>query len=450
MQKTIKTSLAMMIGLSFGLSSMSIYAKTIETQTIPVKETKNSRSNSLQLSNAQLKQSALEKGNWDAFNYAQLNRLILEKGHQSPNYDPKRKPYVVFDFDNTSVFLDIEEASLIYQLENLNFKVTPAELNKIIRIGISEQNFVEDYNNKAGQPVSINTIAPDIIESYTWLYQNYVGLKGKKTLTQVKENPHYQNFITKMRYLYAAIGDTFDHDVSYPWVTYLFAGFKPEEVSHLALTAYQQQQKQAIGPVTWTSPESLKGKAGAVSVTWENGLRPYKDVRNLYQAFMNNGFDVYVCSASFIDVIKGVATDKSIGFNVPKQNIYAMELKHDQNGRIKPVFNQDYYQTQGKGKTLTIQKFLVSKYGYGPVFISGDSEGDQNMMQDFKDTEKVLIINRLRKPTSDVGKFSKLAVDTYGQANAKYLLQGRDANTGEFIPSNKSLAFGANEAKALK
>lgn len=403
-----------------------------------------------QVSSQLSQNNILTKGNWDDFNRNQLNQLILDYGDKSPNYDVKKKPYVVFDFDNTSVFLDIQEASLIYQLENLLFKVTPSELDKIIRIDISEQNFVVDYNNEKGQAVNINTIAPDIIESYTWLYQNYVGLKGKKSLAQVKKSPHYLNFITKMRYLYSAIGDTFNHDVSYPWVTYLYAGFKPEEVSQLAVETYYWQQGNTIGAVTWTSPKSLAGKAGVVSVTWENGLRPYEDVRNLYQAFKQNGFDVYICSASFIDVIKGVATNPDIGFNVPEQNVYAMQLKHDTDNKIIPVFNQDYYQTQGKGKTLTIQKFLLSQYGYGPIFIAGDSEGDQNMMQDFSDTQKVLIINRWRKPTTDIGKFSQLAAQNYGQSDVKFLLQGRDANTSKFTQSNKSIAFKSTEAKVFK
>lgn len=250
--------------------------------------------------------------------------------------------------------------------------------------------------------------------------------------------------------MYSAIGDTFNHDVSYPWVTYLYAGFKPEEVSQLAVETYYWQQGNTIGAVTWTSPKSLAGKAGVVSVTWENGLRPYEDVRNLYQAFKQNGFDVYICSASFIDVIKGVATNPDIGFNVPEQNVYAMQLKHDTDNKIIPVFNQDYYQTQGKGKTLTIQKFLLSQYGYGPIFIAGDSEGDQNMMQDFSDTQKVLIINRWRKPTTDIGKFSQLAAQNYGQSDVKFLLQGRDANTSKFTQSNKSIAFKSTEAKVFK
>lgn len=392
----------------------------------------------------------LEKGNWAQFNYAQLNKFILENGNQSANYNAEKPPYVIFDFDNTSVFLDIEEATLIYQLKHLLFKVNPKELNSIIRTDIAVTNFSADYRNKNGQPVNINTIAPDIIESYTWLYQNYKGLKGKKSLDEVKQSPHYYNFITKMRYLYAAIGDTFDHSVSYPWVTYLFAGYTPNEVSQLAKATYMWQQQQKIGPVTWISPQELAGKAGIVSVTWENGLRPYKEVQNLYQTLSNNGFDIYVCSASFIDVIKGVATDPDIGFNVPEDHIFAMQLQHDKNNKIVAQFNHDYFQTQGLGKSQTIQKFLLSKYGYGPVFIAGDSEGDQNMMQDFADTQKVLIMNRWRKPTTDIGQLSKLAVETQGQPNAKYLLQGRDANTGEFIPSQKSIAFGTNEAKTFK
>lgn len=392
----------------------------------------------------------LARGQWDAFNHAQLNQMITQYGKLSPNYNANKKPYAVFDFDNTSVFLDIEEAALIYQLEQLQFKVTPQQLDKIIRTDISDKPFSTDYNNKAGQSVNINTVAPDIIASYTWLYNNYSGLNGKKNLAEVQKSPHYQNFITKMRYLYAAIGDTFDHSVSYPWVTYLFAGFNEQEVRTLTRNAFRWQQTQKIGPVTWTSPESLAGKAGVVSVKWENGLRPHSEMQTLYRTLIDQGFDVYVCSASFTDVIKEMVSNPEMGFNISDQNVYAMQLERDAAGRIVPKFRAGYYQTQGKGKTQTIQKFLVSKYGYGPVFIAGDSEGDQNMMQDFTDTQKVVIVNRLRKPTTDIGKFSKEAVATYGKANAKYLLQGRDANTGQFVPSSKTIVYGAREGKNLK
>ncbi|MGT2549066.1 haloacid dehalogenase-like hydrolase [Acinetobacter geminorum] len=396
------------------------------------------------------KKEYIQKGQWDTFNFDQLNQLIATYGKDNPNYNPDKRPYIVTDFDNTSVFLDIEEATLIYQLEHLAFNVTPEQLNQIIRKGISSQNFEAAYNNQQGQAVNIDKIAPDIIASYTWLYHHYNGLKGKQSLDQIKQDPHYLDFITKMRYLYAAIGDTFDHEVAYPWVTYLFTGLTEQQVRNLVKATVAWQMQQPIGPVTWTSPAALSGQAGVVKTTWENGLRPYREMQNLFKAFQDNGIDVYVCSASFIDVIKEIISNPEIGYNINEKNAYAMELERDAQNRILPEFRHGYAQTQGKGKTATIQRFLVSKYGYGPIFIAGDSEGDQNMMQDFATTQKVLIINRLRSPNSDIGKFSQQAVQGYGQANPKFLLQGRDANTGQFRPSMASLSYGAQTAKTTK
>ena len=386
---------------------------------------------------------------WDGFNREQINQLIQRNGKQSPHYDAQHPPYIVTDFDNTAIFLDIEEATLIYQLENLRFKVTPEQLKQIIGKDIKTINFISGYNNQQGQPVNIEKISIDIIQSYRWLYSNYQGLGGQLPLEKVKQSPHYQNFITKMRYLYAAISDTFEHDVAYPWVTYLFTGFKETEVREMVLETFLWQQKQKIGPITWTSPASLSGQAGIVNVTWQNGLRPYKEMQNLFHVLQQNGIQVYVCSASFIDVVKEMAVNPLMGFNIPEDHVYAMELERDQHGTIQPKFRQGYFQTQGKGKTQTIQKYLVSQYGYGPLFIAGDSEGDQNMMQDFKDTQKVLIINRLRKAETDIGQFSRFAVQSYGQNNSKYLLQGRDANTGLFLNSNRSLGYMQSKPRSL-
>jgi len=68
--------------------------------------------------------TTLSPGHWDAFNRAQIEGLIASLGKASPGYSAAKPPYVVFDWDNTSVFLDIEETSLIYQLENLVFSAT--------------------------------------------------------------------------------------------------------------------------------------------------------------------------------------------------------------------------------------------------------------------------------------------------------------------------------------
>ena len=396
------------------------------------------------------KGNAIAPGNWDAFNRAQIEGLIAGLGKGSPGYDAAKPPYVVFDWDNTSVFLDIEEAALIYQLENLVFGATPAQLETALRKNIPKKNFLPAYNNAGGQAVNIDAVVPDIVASYTWLYQNYKGLKGDQSLAVVALSPHYGAFTTKVRYLYEAIGDTFDHDTAYPWVTYLFAGMTEAQVRKLTADTVAWQLKEPVAKVKWTSPAALPGRAGVVSVSWKNGLRLQPEMQQLYAAFRNAGFDVWVCSASFVDVIKEISSNPAFGYNNPPERVLAMELERDASGVIQPEFRRGYDQTQGPGKTKNIRRFLVSKYGYGPSFVAGDSEGDQNMMADFADTKKVLIVNRLRDPKTDIGKFSAMAVQNYGKADTRYLLQGRDDNTGSWVSSQLHTPLGATQGKALK
>ncbi|THF67011.1 haloacid dehalogenase-like hydrolase [Pseudothauera nasutitermitis] len=390
----------------------------------------------------------LETGNWDTFNRAQLDKMIATHGKTSPGYDANKPPYVVFDWDNTSIFLDIEEALLIHQLQNLRFAMTPAQLDKAIRKDIPTTDFDADSRNDAGQAINIDKIAQDIVSSYTWLYDNYQGFQGRQPLAQIRQSPQYQDFIVKMRFLYEAIGNTFDHAVSYPWITYHFTGMTEQDVRALAAETFRWQQTQPVEAVKWTSPAALPGKAGVVSISWKNGLRPVPEMQDLYQKLRASGFDVYVCSASFRDVIREVSSNPEFGYANAVDNVYAMELERDARGVIQTQFRKGYAQTQGPGKTETIKQFLVPRYGYGPLFIAGDSEGDQNMMQDFADTRYVLIINRLRG--NDIGKMSKLAVDSYGKPDAKYLLQGRDDNKGVLIPSQQAYKLGSTTASTLK
>ena len=387
---------------------------------------------------------------WDSFNREQLNNLIATYGNSNPGYNPNKRPYAVFDWDNTTVFLDINEATLIYQLENLIFGATPEQLNKALRMNIPSTDFGKDYNNAAGQPVNIDKIAPDVVESYTWLYNNYKGLKGNKSLDEVKKSPHYMNFITKVRYMYEAIGGTFDVAVSYPWVTYLYAGMTEAEVGKMTSQTADWQLTQPIESVKWTSPTNPPGKAGVVSVSWKNGLRMVPEMQELYDVLRRSGIDVYVCSASFIGVIREISANPKYGYNNPHHMAYAMELERDTNGRYLPEFRKGYDQTQGKGKTTTINHFIADKYGYGPVLVAGDSEGDQNMLADYGDMKIGLIINRLRSPKNLVGQQSKMAVDSYGKPDAKYLLQGRDDNKGIFIPNQLHFRLGSKEGQALR
>ena len=64
-------------------------------------------------------QYGLEELNWDPDNYKALVNVIKEYGKDSKNYDENQKSYAVFDWDNTTIMNDVEEALLAYQLMNL-------------------------------------------------------------------------------------------------------------------------------------------------------------------------------------------------------------------------------------------------------------------------------------------------------------------------------------------
>lgn len=421
-------------------------AMTTSLISCGVNSTKNDSSNTKSVSTTDVKDNyGLEPLNWDEDNYNALVNVIKEYGKDSKNYDEKQKAYAVFDWDNTTIMNDVEEALLAYQLINLEFKMTPERLDIVMKTNIPKDNFVKECNNKEGKPVNIDLITEDITKDYTYLYDNYKGLKGDKSLDEIKKTKEYEDFKAKLRYLYNAIGESFSSDVSYPWVTYLFDGMTSDEVGKLTEKSNDYWLNEKLGEETWTSSEEIPGKAGVVSVTFNTGLRTVKEQQNLYKTLIKNGIDVYICSASYIDVVKEFATNPKYGYELPAENVYAMELLKTDDGKIKAELNPDYYQTQGKGKTETIKKFLVPTHNKGPVITGGDSNGDVNMLSDFDDTKVSLIINRCKG--GKIGELCTKAIDTMGKPDQRYFLQGRNNNTGEFIPSEKTILLGENTEK---
>lgn len=395
---------------------------------------------------AHYKESAtkLLVGNWAPETRAAIQAVIDKNANKGK--------YVVFDFDNTTVINDVEEALLIYQIENLEFKIEPGELYGVLQTQIPDMN-APVGQNAAGKDVTCEMLAQDIVSDYKWLYENYEGMNGAKPLAEIHESNQYKDFAAKLRYMYSAVGDTFDASVSYPWVTYLFAGMTPAEVQELAGKSHRYWTEYGeFTELTWTSPAARPGKAGVVSISYLTGITFTDEVVDLYGTLMANGIDVYVCSASFIDVIKAAACDEYFGLNVPEEQVFAMQLKLDEEGKYIAEYNYDwggagkYAQTQAAGKSTVIKNFIVPKYkGAGPIMVFGDSAGDFNMMTDFEDTQLGVIFNRYRKTSDPIQALSVKAAETIGQPNPEYVLQGRDNNTGELIATQYSRMLGSEE-----
>ncbi len=387
-------------------------------------------------------EKTLMVGNWAPATRARLQAVIDENAGKGR--------YVVFDFDNTSVIYDVEEALLVYQIENLRFKITPEQLPGVLETQIPDlaKSLVE------GTSVTCENLIKDIVADYTWLYDNYVGFgKGDKDLAYIHSTNQYQDFAAKLRYMYSAVGDTFDASVSYPWVTYLFAGMTPDEVYDLATESHKYWAAYGrYASETWTSPAETPGAAGQVSISFNTGVTFTDELVDLYHTLMANDIDVYIISASFIDVIR--AANDCMGYNIPEDHVFAMrnvlkdgvyvnEYDYNWGGEGKCA------QTQAAGKSTTIINFIAPKYdGVGPLMVFGDSSGDWNMMTDWMekgDTVLGVIFNRYRKTSDPIWQGSTEAAQSIGDPNARFVLQGRDENTGELRPSEYSIMQGSTD-----
>ena len=198
----------------------------------------------------------------------------------------------------------------------------------------------------------------------------------------------------------------------------------------------------------------LPGEAGVVSISYTTGLTFTDELKDLYHTLMANDIDVYIISASFIDVIR--AANETMGYGVPEENVFAMRNKLGEDGTYINEYDYDwggegmYAQTQAAGKSTVLANFIAPKYdGAGPLMVFGDSAGDWNMMTDWMetgDTELGVIFNRYRKPSSDpIWEGSNEAAQSIGDPDARFVLQGRDENNGQLRPTEKSILLGESE-----
>lgn len=386
-------------------------------------------------------------GNWAPATRARIQSII--------DGNANKGRYVVFDFDNTSVIFDVQEALLIYQVQNLMFKIDPKDMKAVLETGIPDLGKAIG-KNADGRDVTVNDVVADLVSSYTWIYNNYKGMKGAKDLNYIHASNQYQDFAAKIRFMYNNLGDYFDHAVSYPWITYLFTGMTPAEVQALAASSHKYWASYGrYAEETWTSPPELPGKAGVLSASFITGVTFTDELIDLYHTLAANGIDVYIISASPIDTI--LAANKGMGYGVPEDRVFAMRNKLDASGRYINEYDYDwggegkYAQTQGPGKSTIITNFIAPKYnGAGPLMVFGDSAGDMNMMTDWMDkgdTQLGVLFNRYRKPTSDplTWNASVKAAEQIGKADARFVLQGRDENSGQLRPTEYSILLGTEK-----
>lgn len=374
-------------------------------------------------------------------------------------YGGTENAYVVFDFDNTCSVFDVEEQLAVHQLRTMTFAVTPEELPGVLMEGIGDLEEIRE--NDYSEPSTYQAWINDIVKAYTYLYETYGPFTAKgldeAAQAEIQADEQWAEFATKMRAMYALIGDMESASVSYPWVLYWFTGMTEQEVYDLAYASHSKYLTVESSYETWTSPETIESEAGVVTVEITNGTCVSEPLKNLWKSLDEAGIDVWVCSASATDPIR--AAIDAFGLHDYCTGMLAMTNVVGEDGKYEHEYDYETgcgwvvdgegwkrddapikAQTQGIGKVEAIENALVPKYGVGPLAGFMDSTGDWNFTTEFDNLKLVINFNRANRKVTDGGGIAAVIAiyqrDYLGYdlatANANgdtlYVLQGREEN----------------------
>ena len=371
----------------------------------------------------------IKKGSWNQRAFNSINKLIAKHGVDSDAYDPKKRPFAVFDWDNTAIIGDVEEAVLYYLITNLRFKINPDELYEIIRKNVDRNDFSDSYKNLDGNPVNIDKISTDIYEVYKRLYGTSDRLGGDVPFDIIKETNAYKEFVAKMFFRYQAANFDKNAEDPYCWMTFLLTNYKEEEIYDLCNQAFSYIKSQKARIEVFSSPD-IESQAGRIKTSYFVGMGDLPEMANLFKTLEANGIDVYVVSASAIEIVRAFARANS--YNFDKDKVLGLRLKKDEEDRLIPSLDKSYPTTQREGKSETIRKLIQNEYNYGPILVGGDSDGDYDMLTVFKESDLGIIIDVER-----LGKINELKKSALAGSD-RFVLQARDKFAKRFIEEERS------------
>jgi len=395
----------------------------------------------------------LVRDDWEQGVKENLNSLLKKYKNQNE--------YAVFDFDNTTCIFDIEEQLIVYQLETMSFEFEPDELQDMLLTDLDPDGRIVGYGyfENDTKEMTYSDLVEDIYNAYDYLYDEYgpFTYEGLSSSNQalIQATDEHKEFKTKMRMMYDLVCDKESTEVAYPWITYWFSNMTEQQVYDFSYRSHDTNSKVETEVVTWTTT-GVNSITGATSVTWTRGIRVSDNLKELYNALTKNGIDVWVCSASSVDVVR--AAVDCFGLHDICKGVLGMTNKLENgkyisgydyetgvgyytkpNGKWEKMTSPIKTQTQAKGKVVAIQNTLFKEYGNkGPIAGFGDSTGDFNFCTEFDSLKIALYFNRAnRKPTDGGGLIAPLAMYQKNVLNYNldkaiengdtlYLLQGRD------------------------
>ena len=389
----------------------------------------------------------LPRAHWEKDTWKALSALIRTEGRKDAVADPADRPYAVFDFDNTTILGDVELNLFAWQISQLRYRISPEDMEAVL-LGCVPDPGLPLQLEGLSPGVTARMLAADICDDYRILYDDYIARyadpsarEAGKALAKVTRSRAFKDFRAKMWALSAGVEATFDAETGLLWPLRLFSGMTRAEIRELTRAATaSQMRKGRIRLEKWESPDM--GLAGRVRVVREDGLAVAREMKDLYNALMDYGFDVYICSGSMEEVVETMAGDPQYGFRIPPEQVFGVRVAGADSVRMTDVrFDRNAIQPWQEGKVLAIRRYIAPAHGdRGPALVAGDSNGDFDMLTGFPDLRIGLIVNCLRGgPIAELTEYAltgnRSAEDPIpvGGPGTEYLLQGRDPGRGRFI-----------------
>jgi len=382
--------------------------------------------------------------------------------------------YAVFDWDNTCMYGDISYTSVFYQVDTLNFRFSPESFESIFSLGYNSSSsdicLVNGTNSVLGQDVNGSdvTLATALAETatdYEVLYNAYVAptynltsnsTAANVTLDEIKESAEFQNFRAKIAFLLYGLeamdgGD--DHSdcaqtIAMTVFPHLLVGMTEDEIKTLIHSSIRWNLGQALEAPTYTSSGDL-----AVEGSYTKGLRLFNGQESIMRGLRAAGIDVYIISASPQLFAAEAGNLFGLGNMVPNDNVFGVRFKTDDAGLFTAELQDDYPITWGPGKAEIVTSILEPAHnGAAPVYSSGDSDGDCEMLSTVRDGV-VDTNNRLKGNSTCINGFYVKACEYFGSTepstNNTYLLQGQDQVIGTWITSGFSTEDGVTYESAV-
>ncbi len=305
---------------------------------------------------------------WAGDNRERLNEMVTELGIASDSFDPEQPPVAVFDWDNTVIKNDIGDATFAWLVKNdkilqppaRDWSATNADLTTAARAAL---NTACDGAAEPGEQLPTSS-TPACAAELMSIYYNGKTVSAADVWTDATTTTINQG---------------------YAWVAQLLAGHTPTELRSFARAAFEENVSYPIG-----SMQTVGG------VTLAGYIRVYDEIRELIAVLQDNGFDVWVLSASpqfVVDAISsevGITADHVIGIRsllVDGKSSYDLEGCGD----VADGDNELITFYDGKrcwinkaifGEAVATQMPTNADPTKRPVFVAGDSDTDVSMLQD--------------------------------------------------------------------